>query len=191
MIGAIIGAATGIAGSILGGIKARKAAKEANAQLDRMEKDNQTWYDRKYNEDYTQSAMAQAALNKAKEAVSENMRNATGSSIVTGATGEETARAKNAANEVVSDTLSNITQEGQQRKDNIERQYLNTKNGIAQQRISVYNQQAANATNGANQAMTAGMGLAGADIKSKLGTGRGLFESLFRKKKQSNYTEQA
>ena len=191
MIGAIIGAATGIGGSILGGIKARKAVKKANAQLDRMEKDNQTWYDRKYNEDYTQSAMAQAALNKAKEAVSENMRNATGSSIVTGATSEETARAKNAANEVVSDTLSNITQEGQQRKDNIEQQYLNTKNGIAQQRISVYNQQAANATNGANQAMTAGMGLAGADIKSKLGMGRGLFESLFRKKKQSNYTEQA
>lgn len=192
MIGAIIGAATSIGGSILGGIKARRAAKKANAQLDRTEKENQAWYDRKYNEDYTQGAMAQAALNKAKEAVSENMRNATGSSVVTGATAEEAARAKNAANEVISDTLSNITQEGQQRKDSIEQQYLNTRNSIEQQRMALYNRQAANATNGANQAMTAGMGLAGADIRSKLGMGQGLFESLFKKKKSSNdYTGQA
>lgn len=74
----------------MGGIKARRAAKKANAQLDRTEKENQAWYDRKYNEDYTQGAMAQAA----------------------------------------------------------------------------------NATNGANQAMAAGMGLAGADIRSKLGMGQ-------------------
>ena len=181
MIGAIIGAATSIASGIAGGIKARKAAKKMNAQLNKMEQDNKTWYDKRYNEDYTQSALAQAALNKTKDAVQQQVTNATGSSIVTGATGEEAARAKAAANQTISDTMSNIVQEGEQRKQNIEQQYLATKNSIDNQRVGQYQQQAANAQQAASQGMQAGMGLAGADAQSKLGTGKGLFKNLFGK----------
>lgn len=182
MIGAIIGAATSLASGIAGGIKARKAAKKMNAQLDKMEKDNKDWYDRRYNEDYTQSALAQAALTKAKDAVLQQVSGATGSSIVTGATGEEAARAKAAANQTISDTLSNIVQEGEQRKSQVEQQYLSQKNNLDQQRLGMYQQRAANAQQAANQGMSAGMGLAGADIQSKLGTGSGLFKNLFGKK---------
>lgn len=182
MIGALIGAATSIASGIAGGIKARKAAKKAGAQLDKMEKENQQWYDREYNKDYMQSALAQSALEKAKETMQDQVRAAQGSSIVTGATGEEAARAKAAANDVVSDTLSNIVQEGEQRRQNVESRYLDTKDSIGNQRVGMYTQQAQNAQNAASQGISSGMGLAGADIQSKLGTGAGLFKNLFGKK---------
>lgn len=174
MIGAIVGAATSIASGIAGGIKARKAARKANAQLAKMEKDNQDWYNRRYNEDYTQTALAQNALAKAKDAVQEQVQQATGSSIVTGASGEDAARAKAAANQTISDTMSNIVQEGEQRKQNVEQQYMSTKQSLGQQRYQAYTQQAANAQKAASEGMKAGM--------SMMGGASGGVGSLFKNK---------
>ena len=94
MIGAAIGAATGLAGSIFGGIKARKAAKRARKALDKADRENQEWYNRRYNEDYTQSAEAQAALTKARDYAMEQYRNARGAAAVGGATDESVAQQK-------------------------------------------------------------------------------------------------
>lgn len=168
-----------MASGIAGGIKARKAAKQANKILDQQEQDNESWFNRKYNEDYMQSSEAQAALTKARELANEQYSKVSGTAAVTGATDEAVAQAKKAANEVLSDTASSIAENATARKDAVESQYLSTKNNLANQRISVYNNQSANATNAANQGMSAGMGLIGADIQSKLDGGKGLFETLF------------
>ena len=78
MIGSIVGAASSLASGIAGGIKARKAARKANAVLDKQAKENEDWFNRRYNEDYTQSAEAQAALTKARELADEQYRKASG-----------------------------------------------------------------------------------------------------------------
>ena len=91
------------------------------------------------------------------------------------------AQAKQGANEVLADTASALGQQATARRDAVESQYLATKNNIANQRLSIYNQQAANATQAANQGLSAGMGLVGADISSALDSGRGLFERLFNR----------
>lgn len=174
-----------MASGIAGGIKARKAAKKANAVLDKQARENEDWYNRKYNEDYTQSAEARAALSKAREMVSEQYTRAAGSSAVMGGTEEAEAQAKKAANEVLSDTAGAIASNATARKEAIESQYLNTKNNIGSQRMSIYNQQAVNATNAANQGLQAGMNMVGADMQAHLDTGKGLFGNLFNKSKIS------
>ena len=188
MIGAIVGAASSLASGIAGGIKARKAARKANAVLDKQAKENEDWFNRRYNEDYTQSAEAQAALTKARELADEQYRKASGTAAVVGATDESVAQAKKAAGEVISDTASGIATNATARRDAVESQYLNTKNNISNQRLSIYNQQAANATQAANQGMQAGMNLVGADMQSHLDTSKGLFGNLWGNIKKNLWT---
>lgn len=181
MIGALVGAATGLAGSIFGGRKASKAQKKASRALDEAEKDNENWFARRYNEDYTRSAEAQSALNKARDYAEEQYRRAAGSSAVSGATDESVAQQKALGNEVISAVASDIASQATARKDAVESQYLNTKNNLTNQRISMYTGQSQNATNAAGSAMSAGMGLIGADIQSHLNSGKGLFSNLFKR----------
>lgn len=182
MIGAAIGAVTGLAGSLIGGNAASKAARKANRLLDQQVKDNQAWYDRRYNEDYTQSAEAQAALLRARELVNEQYRKTSGAAAVGGATEEAVAQQKAANNEVIKDVVSNIADNATARKDAVEQQYLSKKSDLTNQRISVLNQKAANAAQAGSQVAGAGMGLVGADMSSHLNNGKGLFEAMFKKK---------
>lgn len=182
MIGAAIGAAAGLASSIIGGIGASKARKKANKILDKQEKDNEAWYLRKSNEDYTQSAEAQAALSRAREMTNDLYKRAAGASAVSGATDESVAQQKAANNAAIADTATNIAAQGTAQKNAVESQYLNTKSNLANQRISIYNQQAASNAQAGSAGMSAGMGVIGADMKSYLRNGKGLFESLFGKK---------
>lgn len=158
LLGAI-GAGLGIAGSIgpaiFGGSKASKAAKQANKLIEQQQKDNQAWYDRRYNEDYSQTAEAQNLMNYAREQAEKLFRRAEGAAAVTGATEESVARAKRDANEMLSQTASNIAAQGTARKDAIEQQYLNTKNGLTQQQVANLQQKAQNISAAAGQASSA------------------------------------
>ena len=183
MIGAIIGAAGGLASSIWGGVQASKAAKKANDELAAQRQRNEDWYRRRYNEDYTQSAEAQAAMTKARELAQEQMKAARGVAAVMGGTEAGVAAQQQAANKMLSDTMSGIAQNATARKDAVESQYLQTENALSQQQQQVYNQQAANSTAAANQGMAAGMSLLGADAQSHLEYGKGLFSDLWKKNK--------
>ena len=183
MIGAIIGAAGGLASSIWGGVQASKAAKKANEELASQRQKNEDWYRRRYNEDYTQSAEAQAAMTKARELAQEQMKAARGVSAVMGGTEAGVAAQQQAANKMLSDTMSGIASNATARKDAVESQYLQTENALSQQQQNVYNQQAANSTAAANQGMAAGMSLLGADAQSHMEYGKGLFGDLWKKNK--------
>lgn len=158
LLGAI-GAGLGLAGSlgsaILGGSKAAKAANQANKLVEQQQKDNQAWFDRRYNEDYSQTAEAQNLMNYAREQAEKQFRRAEGAAAVTGATDESVARAKQSANEMLSETASNIAAQGTARKDAIEQQYLNTKNSLTQQQVDNLQQKAQNISQAAGQASSA------------------------------------
>lgn len=154
-IGAI-GAGLGIAGSvgsaIFGGSKASKAANQANKLIEQQQTDNQKWYDRRYNEDYSQTAEAQNLMNFARNEAEKQFRRAEGAAAVAGGTEESVARAKRDANEMLSQTASNIAAQGTARKDAIEQQYLNTKNSLTQQQVQNLQQKAQNISAAAGQA---------------------------------------
>lgn len=183
MIGAIIGAAGSVASSIIGGVQAKKAAEKANKELADQRQKNEDWYRRRYNEDYTQSAEAQAAMTKARELAREQMASARGAAAVMGGTEAGVAAQQQAANNMLADTMSGIAQSATARKDVVESQYLQNEAALSQQQQGVYNQQAANSTAAANQGMAAGMSLLVADAQSHLEYGKGLFSDLWKKNK--------
>lgn len=152
MIMSAIGAGLGAASSIIGGAAAAKAAKQANKLIEQQQKDNQTWFDRRYNEDYSQTAEAQNLMNYAREQAEKQFKRAEAAAAVTGATEESVARAKRDANEMLSQTASNIAAQGTARKDSIEQQYLNTKNSLTSQQVQNLQQKAQNIQAAAGQA---------------------------------------
>ena len=172
-----------MASSLIGGAQAKRAAEKANKELADQREKNEDWYRRRYNEDYTQSAEAQAAMTKARELAREQMASARGAAAVMGGTEAGIAAAQGAANDMLADTMSGIAQNATARKDAVESQYLQADAALSQQQQNVYNQQAANSTAAANQGMAAGMSLLGADAQSYMERGKGLFGEMWFKNK--------
>lgn len=168
MWGAIIGAGAALAGGILGGRAASKAARRKEALLNQMESDNQSWYDRRYNEDYTQTAEALNMMRIAREQAEKRVKRADGIAGVMGGADERVAQEKEAANEVIGNTAANIASHGTARKDAVESQYLQTKNNINQQRMGVYDAKAAAAAQAGSGLMQAGMGMVQNDVLANM-----------------------
>lgn len=133
LIGGIVGGAMKIGASIFGGIKQAKAMKKVKANLQNQLKENQNWYDRRYNEDATQRADAQRLITMTEESIKNRNRQAAGSAAVMGGTEESVAAAKAANSAALADTMSQIAVNAEQRKDAIEGQYMERKAGINQQ----------------------------------------------------------
>lgn len=127
ILGSVIGGTLGIGASIFGGISASKAMKKAKKIVEGQMKDNQNWYDRRYNEDATQRADAQRILTMTNENIRQRNQAAAGSQAVMGGTEESVAAAKAANNQALADATSQIAVNGERRKDQIESQYLQTK----------------------------------------------------------------
>lgn len=127
ILGSAIGGALGIGASIFGGISASKAMKKVKRNLEGQMKDNQNWYDRRYNEDATQRADAQRILTMTNENIRQRNQQAAGAQAVMGGTEESVAAAKAANNQALADATSQIAVAGERRKDQIESQYMQTK----------------------------------------------------------------
>ena len=130
MLGAIIGGAVGAAGSIFGGISKNKAIKKQMEMVARMQRDNQDWYDRRYNEDTTQRADAQRMITLTEESIKKRNKAAAGKAAVMGGTDESVAAEKEANSKALADTTSQIVAAGDARKDQIENQYLSRKENL-------------------------------------------------------------
>lgn len=133
LLGGAIGAGLGAVGSIFGGISASKAMKKVKSNLEQQQQRNRDWYERRYNEDATQRADAQAMLARTEESIRRRNRQAAGAQAVTGGTEESVAAAKAANNEALADATSAIVVNGERRKDAIEAQYQAKDDALQQQ----------------------------------------------------------
>ncbi len=165
LLGGIVGAAAGAAGSILGGISKNKMLKKQMAMIKEQQKANQDWYDRRYNEDATQRADAQAMLTRTAEVIRERNRQSAGSAAVMGGTEESVAATKAANAKAMADATSSIVQAGEQRKDSIEHQYLAKNDAYNEQLRQLQGQKqsildiAGGAIGSAANGLASGMGL--------------------------------
>lgn len=130
ILGSAIGGALGIGATIYGGRKASKAMKEVQRNIQTQMKENQDWYDSRYHEDATQRADAQAVLTKTAEGIAQRNRQAAGTAAVTGGTEESVAATKAANAQAMSDAASQIAVAADNRKDQIESQYMQTKSDL-------------------------------------------------------------
>lgn len=122
-----------VGGAIFGGISASKAMKKMKQNIQNQMRENQDWYDRRYNEDATQRADAQRLLTMTEDSIRKRNQAASGAQAVMGGTDESVAAAKEANSQALSDTTSNIAAAADQRKDAIEQQYMATKSNLNQQ----------------------------------------------------------
>lgn len=159
ILGSAIGGALGVGGAIFGGISASKAMKKVKRNLQQQQRENQSWYDRRYNEDATQRADAQRILTMTNENIRQRNRASAGTQAVMGGTEDAVAAAKAANNEALADATSQIAAAGERRKDAIEQQYLATKQNLNNQLNGMQQAKAA----GVQQAAL-GMAQAGADL---------------------------
>lgn len=132
-IGSLIGGALGVGSSIYGGIKASQAMKGIKKNLEDQQRDNQAWYDRRYNEDVTQRADAQRILQLTADNIRRRNQAAAGRAAVMGGSGAAEAAARAENNEALAAVASSIAAAGEARKDRIEEQYQQRKSGLDSQ----------------------------------------------------------
>lgn len=123
MLGGIIGGASGALGGIFGSISKNKMLKKQMAMIKEQKRENQDWYDRRYNEDATQRADAQRILAMTDESVRNRNKQAAGAAAVMGGTDESVAATKAANAQAMAEAASQIAVAGDRRKDQIESQY--------------------------------------------------------------------
>lgn len=147
MIGTLIGAGLGLASSIAGGIANRKARKKQEQMLAQQQRDNQAWYDRKYNEDPTKRADTVRLLTQMQEQIKNRNRAAKGRQTVMGGTEDSTTAVKEANNKTLADTTSQIVSANESRKDAIEQQYQQNKRSIQGQQMQMEAEKSADTAN--------------------------------------------
>ena len=168
MIGALIGAGLGLASSIAGGIANRKARRKQEQMLAQQQRENQAWYDRKYNEDPTKRADTVRLLTQMQEQIKNRNRAAKGRQAVMGGTEDSTTAVKEANNKTLADTTSQIVAANEARKDAIEQQYQQNKRSIQGQQMQMEVEKSADTANA-----VAGVAGTAANIAATLDAGTG------------------
>ena len=168
MIGALISAGLGLASSIAGGIANRKARRKQEQMLAQQQRENQAWYDRRYNEDPTKRADTVRLLTQMQEQIKNRNRAAKGRQAVMGGTEDSTTAVKEANNKTLADTTSQIVAANEARKDAIEQQYQRNKRSIQGQQMQMEAEKSADTAN-----VVAGVAGTAANIAATLGAGMG------------------
>lgn len=166
MIGALIGAGLGLASSIAGGIANRKARRKQEQMLAQQQRENQAWYDRRYNEDPTKRADTVRLLTQMQEQIKNRNRAAKGRQAVMGGTEDSTTAVKEANNKTLADTTSQIVAANEARKDAIEQQYQRNKRSIQGQQMQMEAEKSADTAN-----VVAGVAGTAANIAATLDAG--------------------
>lgn len=168
MIGALIGAGLGLASSIAGGIANRKARRKQEQMLAQQQRENQAWYDRRYNEDPTKRADTVRLLTQMQEQIKNRNSAAKGRQAVMGGTEDSTTAVKEANNKTLADTTSQIVAANEARKDAIEQQYQQNKRSIQGQQMQMEAEKSADTANA-----VAGVAGTAANIAATLDAGTG------------------
>ena len=168
MIGALIGAGLGLASSIAGGIANRNARRKQEQMLAQQQRENQAWYDRRYNEDPTKRADTVRLLTQMQEQIKNRNRAAKGRQAIMGGTEDSTTAVKEANNKTLADTTSQIVAANEARKDAIEQQYQRNKRSIQGQQMQMEAEKSADTAN-----VVAGVAGTAANIAATLDAGIG------------------
>lgn len=165
--GAIAGAVLGAGGTLWNALSGAAAERRRRSALAKRERENQSWYDRRYNEVGHERADAQRLLTKMREAQQARMQRAAGSSAVVGGSSASKAAEQQAANKAMGDTVAQIDAAQEARKDRIEQKYLSRKDAIADARAHLDLAHQQSMANAATQAS----GIA-ANLAASVGSGK-------------------
>ena len=124
-------------------------------------KENQAWWDVKKNQDYTARADVQAAINRQRQILDEQYRNARATNVVAGGTDAQLALQKEAANRSLAQTTTDVASNAAAWDDSNEDKYRARDAALKDQLSQSYQQQAAAISQAGSQAVSSGIQLAG------------------------------
>lgn len=157
-----MGAGLSAAGSIFGGISASNAMRGVKRSLQRQARENDNWYNRRYNEDVTQRADAQRILTRTQEMLRDRNRAAAGTRAVMGGTEESVAATKAANAQAMAEAASQIAVAGERRKDEVEQVYRQRDAQIEEALNNLKSNKAQAIASAVQGVVQAGAGIAGA-----------------------------
>ncbi len=144
MIGAIVGAAASLGSTIFGGISNARNARRQKRALEREQRENENWFNRRYYEDATQRADAKRLLTRTEDAIKRRNQEAEGVQSVIGGTEENVAAAREQNAKALSDATSSIAAQAEARKDSIEDAYRQQQHNITREQNQALAQKNAN-----------------------------------------------
>ena len=144
MIGAIVGAAASLGSTIFGGISNARNARRQKRALEREQRENENWFNRRYYEDATQRADAKRLLTRTEDAIKRRNQEAEGVQSVIGGTEENVAAAREQNAKALSDATSSIAAQAEARKDSIEDAYRQQQHNITREQNQALTQKNAN-----------------------------------------------
>ena len=131
MVGSIIAGGVGLAGQIIGGSQRARAMQRIRDELNNRQRENEDWYNRRYNEDATQRADTQRILQLTEDAIRRRNRAAQGRQAVMGGTDASVESTKEANAQALADSTAQIAVAGEKRKDDIENKYQTRRESLA------------------------------------------------------------
>lgn len=165
---AVGSALAGAVSSLIAAKKSAQAQRNADNLINQQQRENQSWYNTKMSQDYTQRADALAAINKQRELLQEQYKVARATNDVAGGSDAQLAAQKELANQSVAQTMSDIAVNGAQAKDAAEQQYLQTKSALTQQQVGNLQNKAGNISAAGGQALSAGVNLTGSILDTQI-----------------------
>ena len=164
MIGAIIGGAAALGGSLWNAIAGSREARRQQQELDRQERENQMWYERRYNEPGHERADAQRLLTKMQDAQAARSAAAAGRATVVGSSGAMRAAQQRADNQAIADTTAQINAANEARRDRIDQQHHANRQAVRAARINASAARQNATAQAATGAMAAGAYIAAAGL---------------------------
>lgn len=160
MYGAIIGAAAGLLGTGINAWLGSRENRRQRRELDRQERENYSWYNRRYNELGRERSNFRRAMEALRESGRIRLNTERGrNAVVGGSTGAVSgAKLENAAREGAN--LANAAFAEESLRDKIKSQYLNRKDQIRSAKNNRSMASQANLSNAATQASKTGAEIA-------------------------------
>lgn len=152
-----------IGAAIYGAAKSAKYSRQAQEDLTKNHDDTQRVLQSRLYSDYTNRTDFQNLFNRQRELLDQQVRRANARSVVSGASEEQAALAKEAANKAMADTMSNVAARAASYKEGVENQMLNENRSHTQQMAGLKMKQAEAVANAAGQVSQAMSGIASAD----------------------------
>ena len=157
-------AALGAIGSaIYGAARSAKYNRQAQEDLTNSHEDTRRVLQSRLYSDYTNRTDFQNLFNRQRELLDQQVKRANARSVVSGASEEQAALTKEAANKAMADTMSNVAGRAASYKEGVETQLLNEDRSHAQQMAGLKMKQAETVAQAAGQVSQAMSGLASAD----------------------------
>lgn len=119
-----------IFGAIYGAYKNAEAVKEKERTVADYKTNLDAWYDKNSNQDFLTTNVGKAALERSREQMFDQNKQADNAKVVTGATNEASLAAKTKNNDMFSETVNKLAAMGTARQDRVDSQYRQQQMGL-------------------------------------------------------------